>query len=271
MKYGQKECYDCLGIFPSNLMRRFRFEEISGSSERMFDPNRKGDYTNPARTRVHTRVREVFLCSFCYPKRMKKRLFKNVLFFSFVALVGVILYAAATKSSSRRSATVANSSEAVTNSDKRSEVIDQVSGSNDTIQKSSQPTVSTQSTSNPAEQPPTDIPSSNLAYSRFFDVPNDTIADASCTVSVHGNPIIRGRCTVNTKDDRAIVFSNVDGCTIDLNGSGPNATAELSSYKNPCPLLYVDEAEPIYQLPLGNVTRRGDCWTNDDATICARR
>lgn len=265
MKYAEKECHDCLGIFPGNAIRRYNLSKVSGTSRTQISGS------SYDRTRTNVKYADVFLCSTCFKKRRKKDFLKSVLFFSFVALVVLVLYVAASKSSSRRSAAVADGTETVRNSDKRSEVIDQASGSNDMVQKSSQPTVSTQSTSNPVEQPPTDITSSNSAYSRFFDVPNDTIVDASCTVSVHGNPIIRGRCTVNTKDDRAIVFSNIDGCTIDLNGSGSNATAEVSSYKNPCPLLYADEAEPIYQLPLGNVTRRGDCWTNDDATICARR
>jgi hypothetical protein len=102
VKYGQKECYDCLGIFPSNLMRRFRFEEVSGSSERMFDPNRKGDYVNPARTRVHTRVREVFLCPSCYPKRKRKSYFKEILYWAVVLVVGLLFMGFIMKNSAKR-------------------------------------------------------------------------------------------------------------------------------------------------------------------------
>lgn len=107
--------------------------------------------------------------------------------------------------------------------------------------------------------------------SRFFDLANDSIVDAKCRVTVKGVPVIQGDCTVNTKDDRVIVFSNEDGCTIDINGVGSIGTAEMSSYRNPCPHLYKDEEDPIYQLPLGNVTRRGDCWINDKATVCASK
>lgn len=102
MKYGQKECHDCLGIFPSNVMRRFRFEEVSGSSERMFDPNRKGDYLNPSRTRVHTRVRDVFLCPSCYPKRKRKSYFKEILYWAVVLIVGLFFITFIMKNTAKR-------------------------------------------------------------------------------------------------------------------------------------------------------------------------
>lgn len=111
--------------------------------------------------------------------------------------------------------------------------------------------------------------SSRGQKSRFFDTKAEATSDAQCNVTINGSLIIGGNCTVEARTDRAVVFSSNDGCTIDIIGHGSNVKAELTAYKNVCPLLD-DAAEPMTTMPLGSVSRRGHCWSNSQATICAR-
>ena len=242
MKYAQKECYDCLGVFPGNEVRRVRFTQYGGESET------RG---NPDSTRIHLRTREAFLCRSCSAKRKRKSLLKWTAILA--AATAVIVYLGVSQSG--RSEREQDSSSAVTK-------VASVEVNPDSHSKNALPPEA--STPQIAVEPENDV-----KKSVFFDFEAETSSDAQCNVKINGNPIIDGSCTVEARTDRAVIFSDNDGCTIDIIGHGSSVKAELTAYKNICPLL--DEgAEPATTMLLGSVSRRGDCWSNSEATICAR-
>lgn len=239
MKYAQKECYDCLGVFPGNEVRRIRFTQYGGESET------RG---NPDSTRVHLRTREAFLCRSCSAKRQRKNILKWTAILA--AATAAILY-------------VGLGGEKSGIAEKESEPVRTMPA-----KATAKPTPVIEAESPSPTPAQIDAPKA-VQNSRFFDLENDSIVDAKCNVTIDGAPVIRGGCTVNTKDRRAIVFSNEDGCTIDINGNGTTGIAELTAYRDLCPALD-GGPDPLTQLSLGNVTRRGDCWISDRVTICAR-
>lgn len=242
MKYAQKECYDCLGVFPGNEVRRIRFTQYGGESETQ---------GNPDSTRVHLRTREAFLCRDCSAKRQRKSLLKWTAIVA--AAAAVILYVGLGDGRSGK-AEVAKPVKAM---------LPKPSVQTAQVAEADVPSSTSAATTTAMEA------SKAIPNSRFFDLENNSIVDAKCDVTIDGISIARGDCTVNTKDDRAIVFSNSDGCTVDVTGNGMNGEAELTAYRDLCPALD-SRPEPITNLPLGKVSRRGDCWINEKVTICAR-
>jgi hypothetical protein len=82
---------------------------------------------------------------------------------------------------------------------------------------------------------------------------------AMCKFVVEGKTIISGRCNFESDPDGSFrMWDNVH--TVYLNVDGK--TAEASWNKNP-KSFHADS-------PLGTFTRKGTCWENATAQICAR-
>lgn len=245
MKYAEKECHDCLGIFPGNTVRRYNLSKISGTSRTQISGS------SYDRTRTNVKYADIFLCSNCFSKRRKRDFLKSVLFFSFVAVIVLILYVAASKSSSRRTATVVGTSDALRNSDKRTEVIVQASEPQDLVQKSMQPNTD-ETTSNEAvaiEKPAS--PSNDTAIADSEEFPD------ACSI------IIRGVQKGGTK------------CQADSNGHSTSYLFNESGYVQ----YYPDDSDrqtwSAFWYPktgadeeLGTLRKVGKCLKNEIATIC---
>jgi hypothetical protein len=82
---------------------------------------------------------------------------------------------------------------------------------------------------------------------------------AMCKFVVEGKTIISGRCNFESDPDGSLRMWD-DVHTVYLNVDGK--TAEASWNKNP-KSFHADS-------PLGTFTRKGGCWENASAQICAR-
>ena len=69
VEYADRECHDCLGLFPANQLKRTSLSKQTGSSVRGVDLRVEGDLLNPARTRSYYRNVEIFLCRDCRSRR----------------------------------------------------------------------------------------------------------------------------------------------------------------------------------------------------------
>ena len=245
MKYAEKECHDCLGIFPGNTIRRYNLSKVSGTSRTQISGS------SYDRTRTNVKYADIFLCTNCFSKRRKRDFLKSVLFFSFVALVVLILYVAASKSSSRRTATVADSSEAVRNSDKRSEVIDQASGPEVLVQKSIQPK-SEETMSNEADtiESPTS-PSTDTAAADSEEYPDD------CSIIIRGEQKGGTKCLADSNGRNTFFLNNESG-QVQYYPELPDKKVWQATW-NPSEGDHED---------LGSLRRVGKCLKNEIATIC---
>ncbi|MEO0462872.1 MAG: hypothetical protein AAF127_07060 [Pseudomonadota bacterium] len=90
VEYAEKECHDCLGVFPANQLKRKILSKQTGSSVRGVDLRVEGDLLNPARKRSYYRDVEIFLCCDCRRNRRIKAV-KNF----FGCLVLLVLVAVA--------------------------------------------------------------------------------------------------------------------------------------------------------------------------------
>lgn len=72
VEYAERECGDCLGVFPANELKRKTVSRLTGSSVRGVDLRVEGDLLNPARNRSYYREVEIFLCSECRRSRRFK-------------------------------------------------------------------------------------------------------------------------------------------------------------------------------------------------------
>lgn len=93
-------------------------------------------------------------------------------------------------------------------------------------------------------------------------------ATGRCTVRVDGATIMQGACDGKFHPERVILGAH-DGCHVELRWSPDQSTAQafVYSYRNPCVNPATDETID-YDIPLGTVTRNGQCWRNDSVEVC---
>ncbi|MEP3051804.1 MAG: hypothetical protein ABJP48_03580 [Erythrobacter sp.] len=108
VEYADRECHDCLGLFPANQLKRKSLSKQTGSSVRGVDLRDEGDLLNPARTRTYYQNVEIFLCRDCRSRRRYDVIKKFFGCLTALVIAGVLGFAGIVWLGSRSSTSNAN-------------------------------------------------------------------------------------------------------------------------------------------------------------------
>ena len=247
--YAKRVCYRCEQILPANQLHRVTSKVETGTSNRTYS-DRMGRRTGTATTSHHS-YRTRYYCDECNGRRIQKMLLLGLIVGGLVMLVLALTIFDAV--SQRTPAPMADAEVA--------EVVEPSAVEPPVDPEPIESSAPVEAVAEPIAEPST--------YLDGFTV-GEMIMDAPCEITIRGQRIDDGTCTVNHQTAAPSVFVNRQdsGCSIDFSRAGADMTATLYSYRQQC---VANDGAEVDDMNLSYFTREGDCLTSEYARICVRR